>query len=486
MSITFTNDVHGLNVYLVGIKGTGLCAFAEILLSMGASIRGSDVKERFYTDEVLEDLGISVLPFDKDNITKDIDLIIYSAAYKPDTHAELLMAKELSIPVMSYPEALGAFSENRNSGAIAGVHGKTSTTAIAGVLARAVRLPANILVGSRVPAFGNRSTLNMGNELFIAETCEYRRHFLHFKPRRIVLTSVEPDHQDYYPDYEAIATAFTEYLCSLPKGGTVIYCQDDKGAVDVWTRAKTVRADLKGLAYGFDARGDFRIASYKLLNEKAAFTLAGFGISFETGIPGRHIALDAAAAIALCSSFIAEREGRRFNDDELKAMAEALAAFSGSSRRSELLGEAKGVLFADDYGHHPSAIKTTLRGFKDFYPKRRLVIDFMSHTSSRTKALMDDFAAALSDPYFGKDSIMVLHKIYLSAREQADPETSGYLLFEKTRKLRPADSTFYFEEVMEAKPFLSSILRPEDLFISLGAGDNFRLGQALYNEMKNS
>lgn len=483
MAITFSDDMTKLNVHLTGIKGTGMCALAEILLSMGVNITGSDVTDRFYTDEVLEALGIKSRPFSKTNISKNIDLVIYSAAYKTDQHEELLKAQELGINIMSYPEALGKFSASRDSSAIAGVHGKTTTTAISGVMARALELPVTVLVGSKVGAFGGKATLNLGNAMFIAETCEYRRHFLFFKPRRIVLTSVEPDHQDYYPDYESIATAFLEYLCSLPNGGTVIYCQDDPGAVDVWNRAKSQRPDLKGIAYGFSAAGDFCIESYKVTNEKAEFVLAGFSTTFVTGIPGKHLALDATAAIALCFSIIKEKEGHKLSREQTIKMANAFSAFSGSSRRSELLGEVNGILFADDYGHHPSAIKTTLAGFRDFYPSRRLVIDFMSHTASRTKALMDDFAIVLSDPKLGTDNLLVLHKIYSSARENPDPNVSGQILFEKTKKLRPANSTFYFEEVMDAMDFLADQLQAGDLFITLGAGDNFRLGQSLLKKL---
>ena len=209
LPVSLPADLAGARIHLVGAKGTGVCALAELLVGAGAVVSGSDVEDVFYTDEVLAAIGVSVHPFSASNVGRGLNLVIHSAAYRPDTHPELIRARELHIPVMTYPEALGSLSSTRDSSGICGVHGKTTTTALAGTIARSLGLPAAVLVGSAVGAFGGRSTLTLGSELLIAETCEYRRHFLCFRPRRIVLTSIEPDHQDYYPDYESIALALS-------------------------------------------------------------------------------------------------------------------------------------------------------------------------------------------------------------------------------------------------------------------------------------
>jgi UDP-N-acetylmuramate--alanine ligase len=380
---------------------------------------------------------------------------------------------------MSYPEALGSLSGGRDSSGVCGVHGKTTTTALAGVMARAAGLPAAVLVGSAVGAFGGRSTITMGDELLIAETCEYRRSFMAFKPRRVLLTSVEPDHQDYYPDYESIRAAFVEYLGTLPPGGAVVYCADDPGAVDAWTLAKAARPDLRGVPYGFSASGDYGMEGYRVERERGVFRLRGFGLEWRLRVPGRHVALDAAGAIALIATIVADRDrARRLSEAELSAMAEALESFSGSRRRSEVLGEAGGVLFKDDYGHHPTAIRATLAGLREFYPERRLVVDFMSHTCSRTRALLDEFASSFADA-----DILALHRIYPSAREAPDPEMTGRLLYEHTLAATPEavrPSRFYYEEPLDALSFLSGELRQGDLFVTMGAGDNWKLGRALY------
>ena len=454
---------------------------AELLTGAGAVVSGSDVDDTFYTDQVLAAIGVPVFPFAAENIDAGLALVIHSAAYKPEEHVELVRARALGIPVMTYPEALGSLSAARDSSGICGVHGKTTTTALAGVTARALGLPAAVLVGSAVGAFGGRSTLTLGDKLLIAETCEYRRHFLSFKPQRLVLTSVEPDHQDYYPDYEAIAAAFVEYLCSLPPGGAVIYCADDRGAVDVWNRSRLARPDLRGVPYGFSADGAFALTGYSVREERGRFRLRGLDAEWSVRVPGRHLALDAAAAIALCATIVADRNaGRDLNSGELASMVAAIEAFSGSRRRSEVIGEARGVLFMDDYGHHPTAIRATLAGLREFYPTRRLVVDFMSHTCSRTRALLEEFAGA-----FGDSDLTILHRIYPSAREAPDPGMTGRVLYERVRATVPPaalDGIHYFEDTLDALPFLRAELRPGDLFVTMGAGDNWKLGKALYDE----
>lgn len=468
--------LSGYRIHLVGAKGTGMCALAEILQASGSIVSGSDVSDTFYTDRILSALGVVVKDFNPANIHEAIELVVHSAAYRADTHPELVQAKKLGIPIATYPEALGALSRTMDSSGICGVHGKTTTTALTGVLARACGLPATILAGSAVSDFGDRSTLILGKDLFIAETCEYRRHFLSFSPKRIVLTSVEPDHQDYYPDYDSIMDAFLEYTQLLPEGGTLIYCSDDRGASDLASRLYGHRPDISAIAYGFSAPGRFHITDYLVHNERARFHLAGYSIPFSLRLPGRHLALDATAALALCHT-VADDLDRPLDSADLVAMASAIDGFAGSRRRSELIGEARGVLVMDDYAHHPTAIRTTLAGLREFYPQRRLVVDFMSHTASRTKALFDDFAAA-----FDMADETVLHRIYPSAREAPDPSVSGRKLFQAI--LASGVPATYFENPLEAADYLVATLRPGDLFITMGAGDNWQLGRVVHDRLK--
>ncbi|MFA6504514.1 MAG: UDP-N-acetylmuramate--L-alanine ligase [Treponemataceae bacterium] len=466
-------DLSGARVHLVGIKGTGMCALAELLHRAGARITGSDVTDVFYTDEILQALGLPYTEgFDANNLPSDTQWVVHSAAYASETNPELAEALRRGIPVMKYTDALGSFSGRFDSSAIAGVHGKTTTTALAGVLARAVSLPAQILAGSAVGDFGGRSTLSLGNKFFIAETCEYRRHFMAFRPRRIVLTSVESDHQDFFPTYESIRDAFVDFIGKLPPGDSLIYCADDPGALEVAAIVGLKRKDILSIPYGKKAAGPFHIESLINAEERTIFHLSGFPGDFKIRVPGRHVAMDAVAALALISSIAGDLSGAR-----LESVRVALESFRGSRRRSEIVGEADGVLVMDDYGHHPTAIRTTLEGLKSFYPKRRLVVSFMSHTYTRTAALLDEFAAS----FMAADEV-ILHKIYGSAREKYTGGVTGKTLFEKTAALRPNVS--FIEEPEAAAADVTAKLRPGDLFLTMGAGDNWKLGKAVLETLK--
>ncbi|MDR1363307.1 MAG: UDP-N-acetylmuramate--L-alanine ligase [Spirochaetaceae bacterium] len=463
-------------VYFIGIKGTGMCALAELLHRAGANVSGSDTDGVFYTNAILDSLHIPYFEcFDSAHITDGNALIIYSAAYT-NKNPEVAEAARRGVPLVKYTDALGAYSALFDSSGIAGVHGKTTTTAITGTLLAAARLPAQILAGSVVKDFGGRSTITIGNKYFVAETCEYRKHFLSFHPRRILLTSVESDHQDFFPSYESIRDAFVEYGERLEQGGELIYCADNAGVCETVRLLQKKRGDITYTPYGFNADGFFKIKNYKNEDGASAFEIDGIPRRWIVHVPGTHTVLNSTGAVALVKS-IALAEGVPFSGFLIDKLSKALAAFSGSKRRSEVIGEAAGVLFMDDYAHHPTAVKTTLAGLREFYPGRRLVVSFMPHTYSRTAALLSDFAAAFEDA-----GVVFLHKIYASAREEYGGAVTGLSLFEETRARR--GGVYYVDEPLDALNQLKSILRPGDIFITLGAGDNWRLGESVFNEYK--
>lgn len=472
-----SSSLTGVTVHLTGIKGTGMAALAELLHTLGARITGSDVPEQFYTDRILNRLGIPYVEgFSESNILPATSLVIHSAAYDRSSHPELLRAAELGIPLLSYPEALGLLSRRADSTGVAGVHGKTTTTAMIGTILINLRFPASVLAGSAVSTFGDFSTISLGSRYFVAETCEYRRNFLYFDPTRILLTSVEPDHLDYFSGYEDILEAFESYAERLHEGGVLLYCADDAGARAVAGRMERRRPDVRLIPYGSAADGRFRVGEIAQGDGATTFRLAGWREGeFTLRVPGRHTVLDAAGAAALCVLLIEAEEGRGVSLDEWEAIAEGLEAFRGSRRRSEIVGEAGGILLMDDYGHHPTAIRTTLEGLRAFYPGRRIIVDFMSHTYSRTAALLDEFSTA-----FSSADLVILHKIYASAREHSGAVT-GRDLYEATLRNHPA--VRYFDEVDEALPFCREILRPGDLLITMGAGNNWTLSHALLEEL---
>ncbi len=458
------------NVYCVGIKGTGMAALAEFCRHAGAHVEGSDVAERFYTDDILESLDIPVhTPFNASNLPEKIDFLFYSAAYSPETNPELKEAASRGVKMYSYPQALGLISAGIPVAGIAGVHGKTTTTALAGTVAKETGFPAAALVGSAVSSFGNRSCMFAGDKALIAETCEYRRHFLNIHPRWIIVTSIEPDHLDYFSGYDDIYNAFMEYTLQLPEGGSLIYCADDAGATQLAGEVSTRRSDIRLISYGFTAKGEYRITDRVLKKERLVIRLQGIEQEIRLRIPGDHTARNAAGAAALMQTMA----------DDLKisldksSLAESFESFRGSKRRSEVIGEAGGILFMDDYAHHPTAITTTLSGIRSFYPGRRIIVDFMSHTYSRTESLLQDFAAAFSDA-----DMVILHRIYASAREKKGNIT-GETLYNETRKHH--DTVIYIANPDDAHKQLVEVLKPGDLFITMGAGDNWHVAYKLYD-----
>jgi UDP-N-acetylmuramate--alanine ligase len=297
---------------------------------------------------------------------------------------------------------------------------------------------------------------------------------------------VESDHQDCFPAYADIRDAFLEYVRLLPAAGELIYCADNPGAVEVTRALEKEKPGVRMVPYGFSAEGGFRIDSYEVKDERIVMQIAGFPGELKIRVPGRHTALNAAAAIALCSSLVRKEFGNDcsdgWNDERRHGVREALEAIAGSRRRSEIIGEAGGILFMDDYGHHPTEISTTLAGLKEFYPQRRLIVSFMSHTYTRTAALLDEFAAS-----FDKADIILLHKIYASAREIYHGGVTGRTLFEKTReRFGSDDRVLYVDEVLDSRELMKGILKPGDLFITMGAGDNWRLGKSLYEYYRGS
>ncbi len=450
-----------------------MAALAEFCSHAGALVEGSDVSERFYTDEILENLEIPVhAPFNAANLPEKIDFLFYSAAYSPDTNPELMEAVSRGIRMYSYPEALGLISRGVPVAGIAGVHGKTTTTALAGTAALETGFPAAAIVGSAVANFNNRSCMFSGDKALIAETCEYRRHFLNIHPRWIVVTSIEPDHLDYFSGYEDIYSAFLEYSTGLPAGGALIYCADNPGASQLAAEVSNNRKDIRIIPYGFSASGAYGITEKTLHHERLIIKLRGFDNTISLRIPGDHTAQNAAAAAALLQT-MADDLGYKMDKNKL---ADSFETFRGSKRRSEVIGEARDVLFMDDYAHHPTAIQTTLAGLRSFYPGRRLVVDFMSHTYSRTESLLNEFAAS-----FSSADMVILHRIYSSAREEKG-KISGKTLFNETARLH--SSVKYIDNPEDAPNEIVEILQPGDLFITMGAGNNWQVSYKLYEMMK--
>jgi UDP-N-acetylmuramate--alanine ligase len=378
-----------------------------------------------------------------------------------------------------------------------------------GTVLAALGLSAATLAGSAIASFGGRSTCFSGGgttasgthgndttgsgtgapRFFVAETCEYRRHFLDFHPKAIVLTSVESDHQDFFPTYADIRSAFVDYCASLPQGGTLIYCADHPGAVETVALVTKQRGDLRLLPYGETAAGVLRVTFGAAKDGEQHFSLGPTPPTLPHGgfvlqVPGKHNVLNAAAAVGVALELLRQEGRDPPTAGDWEAIATGLRAFTGAKRRCEVVGEVGATLILDDYAHHPTAIAATLAGLRAFYPRRRIILDFMSHTYSRTAALLADFGAA-----FAAADEVILHRIYPSARETPAEAAPGGIpldeaLYREAAAHHPAVHYIAHHESPEALALAQRLTAgPGDtLFVTMGAGDNWKLGQRLLKE----
>ena len=471
--------MRGRRIHLVGAKGTGMAALAEILAARGAVLSGSDVADTFQTQEILDRLGLRPSAgFAAADLPPETDWVIHSAAYDRATNPQLVAAAARGIALSSYPEALGELSRAATSVAISGVHGKTTTTALCGLLVAALELPATVLTATGVPNFGGGSTLLRGATYLVAETCEYRNHFANFQARHLVITTVELEHVDAFPTPAAVVAAFRGFAGSLPAGGSLIYCADDPGAVEVAVAVARRRPDLRLRPYGERAAGALRISDVTLAAGATHFRLACLRQRITLRVAGRHNVSNAAAAVA-AAIVLLEEEGRQPDEAAQAAVVRALAAYRGGKRRTEIIGEWRGIMVMDDYGHHPTELTTTLAGLRAFYPRRRIVVDFMSHTLSRTVALLADFGTS-----FAAADEVLLHPVYGSVREQsADAgERAGRALFREVARHHPRAR--YCATLAAAATYLATSLGRGDLLVTMGAGDNWRVGHDVLRRLR--
>ncbi|MBN2510299.1 MAG: UDP-N-acetylmuramate--L-alanine ligase [Spirochaetales bacterium] len=465
--------------YLIGIKGTGMTALAQYLHRCGALVEGSDGSDIFYTDAILKKEGIPYFEtFDACHIHNNTDVFVYSAAYTKETNPELNAAFQTGKPVLIYPEALGALTKGRFSVGIAGVHGKTTTTAITGTLIDEADIPGAVIVGSGVRNFGGSQVLYKGGDFLVAETCEYRRHFLHFSPDIILVTSIEPDHMDYFKDYEDICDAFKQYIRLLPRNGVLIYCAQDNGASELAQWVIKEHSHIRCIPYGGSENSPYAIMSEEIVDGVIRFRLGKFPDAlFELKVPGHHTVLNAAGSIAAVTELMRMRYGC---EPSAEILTRGLSRFFGTTRRSEILLKNDDYLIMDDYAHHPTAIAVTLKGLKEMYPGRRLVVSFMSHTYSRTNALFEEFCRSLMNA-----DVVYLHRIYPSAREtKAAGSVEGQDVFRRVSEL--GKTAFYYDQPHDSINHILSDLRPGDIFITLGAGDNWIISHTIAKKLENT
>ncbi len=452
-------DFHKpIRIYFIGIGGISMSGLAEILLSEGFTVSGSDRAPSDLT-RMLEDRGVNVFYGQKkENLTKDIDLVVYTAAIKSD-NPELLAAHKLNIPMLTRAELLGQMMKNYETPvAVSGTHGKTTTTSmISQILLSAEADPTLSIGGIYRPIGGN---IRVGaSELFVTEACEYTNSFLSFFPKIGIILNIEEDHLDFFKDLADIRNSFHRFAQLLPADGTLIINGDIERCEEL-----TEGLSCKVITYGLSSGSDYT-ASQVTYDESGfpSFILSrqnGGERKFSLRVHGDHNILNALAAIALADLL-------GLSDEVIHA---GLAAFTGTDRRFEYKGQVNGVNIIDDYAHHPTEIRATLSAAAQ-YPHRRLWCVFQPHTYTRTKAFLEEFASALSLA----DEI-ILADIY-AAREKDTLGISSETLQEKIRSL--GHSCHYFPTFEAIENYLLKNCTKDDLLITMGAGDVVKIGENL-------
>jgi len=443
--------------HFVGIGGIGMCGLAELLHKMGAQVSGSDLASNANTKR-LQDMGIKIFQGHQAGNVGEVDVVVYSSAVKVD-NPELIAASAQKIPLIPRAEALAEIMRLHRGVAVAGSHGKTTTTSMAAAIFLEAKANPTIVVGGRLNLIQSTALLGTGDWL-VAEADESDGSFNRLSPEIAVVTNIDSDHLDHFKSFANLQAAFHAFALRVPFYGSVIVCGDDIVVQKVFAEfpKRVVR-------YGFGPDNEVQIRGerghYELVDKrgKAPHSL-GF---FDVQVPGRHNALNATAAMlaGLAAGF------------EFAVCAQGLARFEGVDRRFDLKGESKGVLIYDDYGHHPTEVRATLQAFKEKYPDRTLRVLFQPHRYSRTELCWTEF----QDCFDLADEVW-LTDIY-AAGEAPLPGVDGKTL---TRSLSHKKASFLAKPTAQ-QPSLAQVLSPYlqsgDIFLTLGAGDVWKVGQEL-------
>jgi len=460
--------------YLLGIKGVGMTMLAQFLRAQGKDVSGVDVADVFMTDQVLRQAHIKVrFGFDVAYLPKDA-VIIYSSAYTEKNNPERAYLSAhpeqfKKFPVLNYAQAIGALFSSYQGLAVCGSHGKTTTAAWLGFVLKRAGLDPNILVGARVPQLKGSAVLG-NSPYFIAEADEYQNKLQYFQPHGIILNNIDFDHPDYFKNKQAYFQVFADFVAKLKKSGFLVANASD-------AQVRSLLPAVKGKIFSYSLAESapkgitVSLLAHSLRQEKnwQYFQVNDWG-EFKISLLGRHNVENALAVLA---------SGLALNLDP-RILKKHLAAFKGASRRAELLGRYQGVPIFDDYGHHPTEVKATLKAFKETYPNKRLVVVFHPHTFTRTKALFKNFIDSFSEA-----DVLGILEIYGSAREKQGGISSRDLVsaLKKAGRKNPA---VYLPDFNRALEWLYKILCPNDTLLLIGAGDIFRVGEKLLKKRINS
>jgi UDP-N-acetylmuramate--alanine ligase len=445
-------------VHLVGIGGSGMSALASLLLDMGKQVSGSDVLQG-PTTERLRAQGATIHPTHAAEHVQDAEYVVRSSAV-PSDNPEVLEAERRGLPNLKLAQAVGELMRARSGVAVAGTHGKTTTTALVTWLLQCGGIDPLALIGGDTPAFPNGA--RSGEGPMVVEADEFDRRFLEYWPEVAVVTSVEADHLDYYRDLAEIRGVFQELVDRLPTHGRLVVCADEPCALELHTAAQRE-------TYGFRSDADWRLGDYAAVKGGGAhFTLTSGGRNWSVVSPlvGEHNARNAAAAVAVAEYF----------GVGLRTSLAALESFEGPRRRFETKGRPRGIWVVDDYGHHPTEVTAVLRAARAAAEGEVWVV-FQPHTTNRTSALLDEFARS-----FGDAQHALILPIYLPhGRETSARAVTAADLVARVSGHPDIRLVESFEEALQA---VVGGARPGDLVLTMGAGDVTLLSDVLVEALQ--
>lgn len=426
-----------------------MSGIAEVLLSLGYAVSGSDLKEGDTTRRLVS-LGATITAGHRAELVRGADVVVYSSAVTPE-NPELVAARAEGIPVIPRAEMLAELMRLKYGIAIAGSHGKTTTTSLVSTVLGAAGLDPTVVIGGKLNAIGTNAKAGSG-ELLVAEADESDGSFLKLTPTIAVVTNIDPEHLDHYGSHDAIKTAFVEFAQRVPFYGLAVMCLDHPHV-----QAILPRIDRRHVTYGTTPQADYMALEPAFHGTRTSFTVMRRSESlgrFEVHVPGRHNVLNCLATIAVADELDIPRAITR----------DALASFEGVQRRFTVVGEHEGVTYVDDYGHHPAEVEATLHAARSGFPSRRIVAAFQPHRYSRTRDLFEAFTAA-----FNLADHLVVTEVY-AAGEAPIEGASGKRLAEAIRAHGHRHVVFEPEKSRVADR-LAEVIQPGDLVIALGAGD---------------
>jgi UDP-N-acetylmuramate--alanine ligase len=445
------------HVHFIGIGGSGLSAIARMLKESGYKVSGSDVTLSPFAAD-LQNTGVQVFIGHHARNVQGADWVVRSSAIGDD-NPEVRAAQERAVPVYRRADFLGKFMEDKTGIAVAGTHGKTTTTAMIAFVLSELGLDPSFIVGGVLTNLGVNAKAGSG-EMFVVEADEYDRMFLGLKPQLEVITSVEHDHPDCYPTPEDMAEAFESFVALLPQEGTLIGCLDDKGAATLMKKAR--RVGRRVLAYSLQQELTITASEWMQGRDIRSNKRGGFDLEVATNVgaiqhvklglrvPGQHNASNALAALSVCAAL----------GLSIKEAAAALGKFTGTGRRFEVKGKRKGIVVIDDYAHHPTEIKATLAAARARYPGQRIWAVWQPHTYSRTQSLFYDFVNAFEDA----DETIVT-EIYAS-REPPQDYSAAQIVQAISRP-----SAHFIPTLNQTTSYLLEHLQKNDVLLVLSAGD---------------